>query len=235
MIPMEEEYYKVTFNRVIRCKKHRLSTALGDLCRDPDRFLMREHSHIVQNNFKSKIVLIRIDGTDLVIKYHNYKDSFHKFRRYFRPTRASRNWHFSKILREKGIWVPEPVACIESRIGILRGDSYFIYEYVSGMNGEEYFRKYRHSPEQAALGMDLVVELVIKIKEIGLIHGDIRMSNLIFSNDRICLLDLDDIKPHAWYQPKIIKNRDVRGLIKDIKYNIPEELQDQFLFRLSSI
>ena len=232
---MAEEYCKKTFSRLVRCRKDRLSATMHDLLRDPDRFLEGDDCHTLQDNFKSKLGRIRVDGTDLVIKYHNYKDWLHRLRRYFRPTRASKNWHYSKLLLDEGIWVPEPVACIETRIGPLRGKSYFIYEYIDGINGEGYFRKYRHDLERAALGMDMIVDLVNRIKGLGLIHGDIRMSNLIFKNDRICLLDLDDIKPMAWFHAPRVKNRDIRGLRKDIGYNIPTDLQEPFLRRLASL
>ena len=83
--------------------------------------------------------------------------------------------------------------------------------------------------------MDLVINLMNQTKNLHLIHGDIRMSNLIFKNDKICLLDLDDIKPVTWYQVNRVKTRDIRGLKKDIGYNIPSALQDRFLKRLESL
>jgi hypothetical protein len=61
------------------------------------------------------------------------------------------------------------------------------------------------------------------------------MSNLIFKDDRICLLDLDDIKPITWYQVNRVKTRDVRGLKKDIVYNIPPALQVRFFERLEEL
>ena len=232
---MAKDYYKKSLSRLVRCRRDRLSRSIRDLLRDPDRFLDHENCQIIQNNFKSKLGLIRVDGSELVIKYHNYKDRFHKFRRYFRPTRASKNWYYSNLLLDEGVWVPEPVAYIETRIGLLRGESYFIYEYVSGINGEDYFRQSRHDPDRATRAIDLVVDLVRRIKDLGLIHGDIRVSNMIFKDDRVCLLDLDDIKPLTWYQASWVKNRDIRGLIKDIGYNIPPELQQSFLRRLASL
>lgn len=232
---MTEEFVKQTFSRLVRCRKDRLSATMHDLLEYPDRYLDGQGCQIIQDNFKSKLGLVRVDGTELVIKYHNYKNWRHRIRRYFRPTRASKNWYYSHLLQNAGIWVPEPVASIETRIGMLRGESYFIYAYVSGMNGEDYFRENRHDPVRVDRGMGLVVDLVRRIKTLGLIHGDIRMSNLIFKDNRICLLDLDDIKPMAWFQPARIKNRDIRGLRKDVGYNIPEELQETFLRRLASL
>ncbi|HSO20134.1 MAG TPA: hypothetical protein VLT88_11775, partial [Desulfosarcina sp.] len=114
---MTEEYYQKTFSHLVRCRKDRLTPAMHTLLRNPGRFLETEACRILQDNFKSKLGVVRVDGADLVIKCHNYKDRLHKIRRYFRPTRASKNWTYSKRLLDAGIWVPEPVACIETRIG----------------------------------------------------------------------------------------------------------------------
>jgi len=232
---ISEGYYQKTFYRRVRCTQKRLSAELRDLLRAPDRFLNKPSCRIIQDNFKSKLGIVQVDGIDLVIKYHNFKDWLHRLRRYFRPTRASRNWYYSHLLLARGVWVPKPVACIETCIGPLRGESYFIYEYVSGMKGEDYFRVNRHDPVRAARGMELVVDLMRRIKDLRLIHGDVRVSNLIFRGDRVCLLDLDDIKPITWYQTKWVKNRDFRGLRKDIGYNIPPELKQLFLERIETL
>lgn len=230
---MAEEYYRKSFFRLVRCHRDRLSPMLREVIQDPGRRLNDPSCRIIQDNFKSKLGIIRVDGDDLVIKYHHYKNRLHQLRRYFRPTRASKNWYYAHLLRDGGIWVPDPVACIETRIGPLRGESYFIYAYVRGTNGEVYFRRHRRNLDAAGHGMDMVVDLVQRIAAMGLIHGDIRMSNLIFKDGRICLLDLDDIKPRRWYQSARTRERDLRGLIKDIGYNIPAELQQPFLRRLA--
>jgi len=232
---MRDEYCKKKFSIFIKCKNQFMSDNMLELLNNPDQFLDRDNTYIIQNNFKSKLGIVRLDHRKIVIKRHNYKSGWHRFRRYFRPTRASRNWYFSKILLANNIWVPAPVAYVETRIGFLRGMSYFIYEYVDGMTGEEYFKKNVDSHSRTEHAMDLVINLMNQTKNLHLIHGDIRMSNLIFKNNKICLLDLDDIKPVTWYQVNRVKTRDIRGLKKDIGYNIPSALQDRFLKRLESL
>ncbi|CCK79416.1 lipopolysaccharide kinase InaA family protein [Desulfobacula toluolica] len=232
---MRDEYCKKKFSTFIMCKNKFMSDNMLDLLNNPDFFLEKEDTHIIQNNFKSKLGIVQIDSRKIVIKRHNYKSGWHRFRRFFRPTRASKNWHFSKILMFNNIWVPTPVAYVETRIGFLRGMSYFMYEYVAGMTGEEYFKKNINSRTRIEHAMDLVINLMNQIKNLHLIHGDIRMSNLIFKNNKICLLDLDDIKPITWYQIQHSKTRDIRGLKKDIGYNIPPTLQSIFLKRLNSL
>ena len=128
--------------------------------------------------------------------------------------------------------MPKPVAFVEERIGILRGMSHFVYEYEEGITGENYFKFHINSPERIERGMDMVISMVLKIRGLGLIHGDIRMSNLIFQDHRICLLDFDDMRPRRWYKLPRVKNRDIRGLRKDIHYNIPKKIQNKFLDKL---
>ena len=229
------KYSKKQFSKFVICKNQFMSKNMLELLNNPDQFLNNDTTHMIQNNFKSKVGIVQLDSRKIVIKRHNYKSNMHRFRRYFRPTRASRNWRFSKILLDNNIWVPTPVAFVETRIGPLRGMSYFMYEYVEGLTGKEYFKSKEKSHAKIEYAMNLVVELMKKIKNLNLIHGDIRMLNLIFKNEKICLLDLDDIKPMTWYQANRVKNRDMRGLKKDIYYNIPAALQKSFLERLESV
>ncbi len=232
---MREEYCRKNFLTLITCKTQFMSDKMQDLLSNPDEFLEKKTTHIIQDNFKSTLGIVMLDGRKIVIKRHNYKSVWHRLRRYFRPTRASRNWHMSILLQASSIWVPPPVAYVETRIGFLRGKSYFMYEYVDGIMGEEYFKKFLNVQDKIESGMDLVIDLMNQIKDLKLIHGDMRMSNLIFKDDKICLLDLDDIKPITWYQVNRVKTRDVRGLKKDIVYNVPPALQERFLERLESL
>lgn len=229
---IDEVYSKKSFSAIVMCNKQFLSDDMLTLLDDPDVFLDNSKAKIIQNNFKSKVGIVVLDGKRLVIKRHNYKSKWHKFKRYFRPARSSRNWYYSHFLISRGIFVPKPVAFVEKRIGLLRGMSHFVYEYVKGITGETYFENNMESPEKIEQGMGMVVSLVTKIRELGIIHGDIRMSNLIFQDNRICLLDFDDMRPIRWYKPQRVRNRDIRGLQKDIFYNIPQGLQKKFLDKL---
>ena len=230
---IDEFYSKKTYSARVMCNKQFVSDEMLRLLDNPDAFLDSSKTEIIQDNFKSKVGIIVLDGKKLVIKRHNYKSQWQKIRRYFRPTRSRRNWYYSNFLTSKGIFVPTPVAFVEKRIaGVLRGMSHFVYEYVDGITGEAYFKNNLESYGKIERGMDMVVSLLNKLRELGVIHGDIRMSNLIFKDSRICLLDFDDMRPRQWYKLSRVRNRDVRGLKKDIFYNIPPALQKKFLDKL---
>jgi len=232
---MKQNFCRKTFFNYTVCKGDFFSSEMQKVLDHPDTFLNDKNTKILQNNFKSKIGVIFIDGKKIVIKRHNYKSRWHKFKRFFRRTRASRNWYFSKLLLSHGISVPQPVAFVETRIGPLRLESYFMYEYVDGITGDEYFKKNADVSEKIEGAINHIVNLLSKIKELQLIHGDIRISNLIFKNGKIWLLDFDDMRLIRWYKPLRVKIRDIRGLKKDIHYNVPEHIKKQFIEELDRL
>jgi len=222
------------FTRIV-CDQHFISDEMNTLLRDPDDYLQRHPCRVMQNNFKNRIVFLEIGTTKAVVKIHNYKSTWHRIKRYFRRTRASTSWHYSFLFNENGIPTPRPIAYKETRIGPLRGDSYFIYEWVDGINGEEYFTKNKANPEIVEKAIDAIVDMTRTIKKLGLIHGDIRLKNMVFRGEDLLLTDFDDTKKRKWYKSNYMNNRDFRGLIEDIYYNVPPEIQPLFLSRLESV
>lgn len=224
-----------TFSQRVVCDSDFVSERMLDLLDNPDVHLDDEKTRLVQDEFKSKIGIVFVDGRKIAVKRHNYKSWWHRFKRFFRRTRSSRSWYYSRLLLSQGVLVPRPVAFVETRIGPLRGMSYFLYEYVDGITGEEYLKKHADSPKKVRDAIQSIVDLVKKIKELRLIHGDIRVSNLIFKEGSLYLLDLDDMRPRSWYKPARVKNRDVRGLVKDIHYNVPPGIQQLFVDSLANL
>jgi tRNA A-37 threonylcarbamoyl transferase component Bud32 len=223
--------HKNFFTHIV-CDKVFLSEEMQTLLVDLDDYIHRGNAKIIQNNFKNKIAYMEVGKVPVIIKIHNYKSAWHKIKRYFRRTRASRSWHYSFLFNENGIITPKPIAYKETRIGPLRCDSYFIYQWVDGINGEQYFVNNRRNAEKIRKAINAIVEITQKIKNLGLIHGDIRLKNMVFSGDEIFLTDFDDTKKRKWYKPETVNNRDFRGLIEDIYYNVPSEIQPLFLSRL---
>lgn len=224
-----------TLFRHVEAEKRYLSDNLLQLLHDPDRYLEAHDTIILQSNFKSKIGVVAVDGRKIAIKRHNYKSAWHRFKRLFRKTRASRSWHYAHLLESNNILVPPPVAYVETRIGCLRMDSFFLYEHVEGMTGETYFDRFRNDPEKIERAVDYIIDLLRRLDTLGLIHGDIRIANLVFGDDKIWLLDFDDTHPVKWYQPNRVRRRDIRGLMADIHYNVPESLQEGFIRRVNHL
>ncbi len=229
---VEELFIKKDFWIRLVCEKSFYASELQAVFDNPDSFLCGQDTLVLQNNFKSRIGIIKVNSKKLVIKRHNYKSRWQQFKRYFRQTKSSKSWYYSRLLKENGVSIPQPIAYLEKRFGPFRGISYFFYEYAEGIQGEEYFRQMSHSPEKVESAMAGILATVDTIKSLHLIHGDIRLANFIFNGEKSYLIDFDDVRPRNWYKPQSMKDRDMRGLRKDICLNAPERLQSQLLKQL---
>jgi RIO-like serine/threonine protein kinase len=232
---MDSVVVENTLFRHVEVDKRYLSDNLLRVLQDPDGYLQAPDTVILQSNFKSTIGVVTVDGRKIAIKRHNYKSNWHRFKRFFRKTRASKSWHYSHLLISNDILVPPPVAYVETRFACLRMDSFFLYEHVEGLTGETYFHQFQNDPERIELAIDYMINLLIRLGALGLIHGDIRIANLIFGDDKTWLLDFDDMHPMRCYQPDRVRRRDVRGLITDIYYNVPKPLQKYFIQRIDAL
>ncbi len=225
-------FIKKNFNICLFCDKKFYTPELENIFNDPDFHLFSPTTIILQDNFKSRIGVITVNGKKLVIKRHNFKSRWQQFKRYFRQTKSSKSWYYSRLLINKKISIPQPVACLEKRFGPFRRISFFFYEYVEGIQGEEYLRQLSNSPAEASEVIAAVLNTIDTIQTLGLIHGDIRLANFIFSENKLYLIDFDDVRKRSWYKPKSMKNRDIRGFRKDLCFNAPENLLPQLLKQL---
>lgn len=216
----------------VRCQRQWLTPALAAVLADPEAALEAPGARLLQDNFKSTIALMEVDHRPLVLKKHKYKSLRHRIKRLFFPTRAAKNWRYAMILRRAGILTPAPVAMVETRIGPLRGMSYYICEYIDGVGGEEFFQRHARDRVRIDRAFDELLALTAKIRSLGLIHGDIRQDNLVFNQAGMWLLDLDDMKEIAWYHGRRARSRDYRGLESDVWYHVPPIHQIRLLNRL---
>ncbi len=201
---------------------------------DPDSYLHPDRAEILQSNFKSTIGIISTSNGKIVIKRHNFKSRWQQFKRLFRKTKSRNSWNYSRILKTNNIHVPNPIACLEKCYGPFTGMSYFLYEYVEGIQGEEYFRKIAASPVRIRSAMAEILHIIDRITNLKLIHGDIRLANFLFSDGKIHLIDFDDMRPRKWYHSSSNKDRDIRGFRKDLCYNTKGSIRDQLLEQLDT-
>lgn len=124
-----------------------------------------------------------------VVKRYNTKNRWHAFRRLFRTSRAVNCWNAAARLREAGIDTPRPVAAMEERrLGILRGRSYFVYEHINGETLASLLKQCADNPSPL---VEQAGGIVLRLREAGIVHGDLKATNFVMSDGRMQLLDLD--------------------------------------------
>jgi hypothetical protein len=87
---------------------------------------------LVQKKCVRTTVRVDLDGFSLVIKRYVERSWRHGLKQSVMPSRAARCWNDTWYLLSGGYPTPRPFAYREARFGGLRGDSYFVYEFVEG-------------------------------------------------------------------------------------------------------
>lgn len=173
---------------------------LAPIVEDPDRWL--EQGVPLKRGNTATLALVEHGGRKLVIKRYNIKNAAHALSRCWRPTRAWHSWVEGHRLTALGFVTPRPLALIERRFGPLRGRAWLVVEHCAGQNLIE-------NPP-AGVTIDAVRDLFSQLAAARISHGDMKATNLIWHNGRICLIDLDSMQQHesqASYQRAWQKDR----------------------------
>lgn len=169
-----------------------------DFLNHPEMVYDHSTMKMLKNGRSTTVITVRLDNCDYVIKRYNLKHLWHRLRRSLRPTRAMKSWRLAQKLNLFGIRTAKPVAFIEKRFLGLRGQSYYVTEYVSGEHVAEYFTRHRNSEEKTSRMVKSVTDLLKSIAKLKITHGDLKATNmLIDANEQPVLIDLDGALEHA--------------------------------------
>ena len=88
-----------------------------------------------------------------------------------------------------------PIALIEKRWWGLRGQAYFLSEYLDAPDGHDYFTKIKNKKLQA-IAIKNIVDLFYRMHLLKLSHGDMKSSNIKVLDGNPYLIDLDSMRQH---------------------------------------
>ena len=162
----------------------------------------------------------RLGEDEVVVKRYNLKNLLQALRRAFTRSRASRSWENAHRLRAYHIATPRPLAMIEERRGPLRRRAWLITDPARGEGANHYIPQ--HLDEG---GMQRLVDTVAAFGENGLVHGDMKATNFIMSDDSVEVIDLDSMH-RPWTGParRARIHRDRQRFLR----NWDGDLQDAF-------
>jgi len=135
----------------------------------------------------------------LLVKRYNTQGIWHAIRRSFRKSRANNCRVMVSLYTRAGIFTAPNVAVIQEWLGPFKLRSWFISEYIEGTLLVHYMAnqtKTSHPrPELDALKAN-TVNLFQSLRAKQLSHGDLKASNIILSENRLYLIDLDAARAH---------------------------------------
>lgn len=144
---------------------------------------------VLKHDQTTTVSVVKDAGDKWVVKRYNTKSRWHAVRRLFRTSRALNCWRAAAWLETAGIDTARPVAAMEERRWkFLRGRSYFVCEFIDGETLDRVLSKGGADNDRF---MELACGIVHRLKDNGIIHGDLKSTNFIVSGDRIALVDLD--------------------------------------------
>lgn len=166
--------------------------------KSPDDVFSRSDAVMLKNGRSSTVIQISLDGVPLVIKRYNLKHVWHRLRRLLRDTRARACWMLAHKLDLFHVETAQPLAYLEHNILGFRGRSYYVSAYVPGVSLGAALQGKGALDEPVKTLAPRVVNLLNKVKELNMTHGDLKSTNLIITPEEVpVLIDLDGMKSHA--------------------------------------
>jgi tRNA A-37 threonylcarbamoyl transferase component Bud32 len=156
-----------------------------------------EQGETLKSDRATSVTRVRFHNRDLIVKQFTARSVWHSIKRVMRRSRANNAWNASAAFTEAGIAVPAALMYIERRIGLLRFDSFFVYQAIDGDSL-----------------LEQLASLFSKLRANHLVHGDMKATNLLVVGGQVVIIDLDVAgrckhlfsRAHARDQKRFLKN-----------------------------
>ncbi len=162
--------------------------------------------------------VVELDGQKYFLKRYNNKNFKRKLKNSLRQTRPFRVLKTSQILSEAGVFTPEVYAALNYRRGLLLESSYLLSSFLDSATTAGQTIERLTGKGNFEIFADKICELLVKIHDAGILHGDVKASNIIVKpNDNdtydLGLLDLDGSHCYSEALPAKKRSYDLARLI----------------------
>ena len=176
---------------------------------------LMDEGRILKNGDTCYVSGITWNGREVVVKRYNHKGFIHSLRHTIKRTRARRGWLNGHRLGMLNIATPKPLAYIERRRGMLVWESYLVTECVKGQRLYDFLRDDNVPEQQRSEVAEAVTELLNKLGEYHISHGDLKHSNILLAEKGAVLTDLDGMKVCRWnWMYRVRRRKDLRRFSK---------------------
>ncbi|MFT6408172.1 MAG: tRNA A-37 threonylcarbamoyl transferase component Bud32 [Arenicella sp.] len=156
--------------------------------------LLVDTSTAFKHDRTTTVSRVQLADEAMVLKRYNPRNQWHKIKRALRRSRARRCWQMSYAFSEAGLNVAAPILMLEDRFGPFRLNAYFVNEFLEGQELMTVLPTMNDA--QQLIVAAAIEDAFEKLKAARLTHGDLKASNLMWSNDRLYFIDLDAAQQH---------------------------------------
>lgn len=171
------------------------SPLLENLLADPNASFEEPGTQIIKKDVKTTLATTSFDGARYVIKRYNCTSPLHRLRLAVSTSRARHSFWAAQQFTRIGIVTTLPVAWVQETCCGLRGRSWFIYEHTGdairadGLSDES-------DLEQIDQLLGTMVKNLVRMREHGFSHGDMKPPNYLVTCSRAVMIDLDGVRHH---------------------------------------
>jgi tRNA A-37 threonylcarbamoyl transferase component Bud32 len=174
---------------------------------------------VLKNGSKSLVSHVNLGDAEVVIKGYHHLGLLHSIRHTFKGSRAKQAWLTANCLCGLEIPTPRPLAYIDEYKGPLLWRSYFIYEYIAGPGLNAVLNDPAATEDRKRRLIDQVLEMLARLSDQGISHGDLKHTNMICSGDQVVFIDLDALR--QTFGPGFLKRyryeKDKTRFLRDIR------------------
>jgi tRNA A-37 threonylcarbamoyl transferase component Bud32 len=176
---------------------------------------LMDEGRILKNGNTCYVSGITWNGREVVVKRYNHKGFIHSLRHTIKRTRARRSWLHAHRLGMLNVATPRPLAYIERRRGMLVWESYLVTECVKGQRLYDFLRDDNVPEQQRSEAAEAVTEMLNKLGEYHISHGDLKHSNILLAEKEAVLTDLDGMKVcRCNWMYRVRRRKDLRRFSK---------------------
>lgn len=156
--------------------------------------LLLDTSRAFKHDRTTTVAKVELAGEAMVLKRYNPRNQWHKIKRALRRSRARRCWKMSYAFSEAGLNVASPILMLEDRFGPFRLDAYFVNAFLEGQELMTLLPSMSQQERQKVA--NAIDDAFAKMKLARLTHGDLKASNLMWSDEKLYFIDLDAAQQH---------------------------------------
>jgi tRNA A-37 threonylcarbamoyl transferase component Bud32 len=194
----------------------RLSAKALEGLQEPD--LLLDDVELEKDSRSTTAGAIELDGIKYFLKRYNNKNFRRKLKNSLRETHPFKVLRHSQILSASGVFTPEVFAALNYRRGLLLESSYLLCSFLGSATTAGKAIERLAGEKSFEIFSDKICELLIKIHDAGILHGDVKTSNIIIKpesgdNYVLGLLDLDGSHCYSEALPPKKRSYDLARLI----------------------
>lgn len=165
---------------------------------------------LIKEGNSRKIYRSNIGNESYYFKKYSYRSLDKKLKNLIRKSAALRALKTSYLLLEKNIPVVKPVLALTYKHDFLTYDSLFVTEDFGGNTVRDLFIENYNNRFFIINTLKKLVEVFLDLYENNILHKDPNLVNFLFNNNKIVLVDVDDIVKFPFLTKKIIIKNLVR-------------------------